>query len=134
MAGIYPDEGLRKVAELITGFSANGNLTMRLFVNNITPGAATVKADFTECTLTGYTSKTLNTSNWTFGISSSVETASYPQQNWVFTASGQTIYGYYVTDPTDAKVVWCERIASPYAVPSGGGSIQITPTISDLNN
>lgn len=133
MAAIMPDEGLLRMLEYVLNKSSQGNLKLKLFKNNYTPVGGSVLADFTEVTLTGYAAVTLTGSSWTTATVANVVTASYAAQTFTFSATGETVYGYYITDNGSTKVLWAERLGSPYVVPGGGGSVTITPTISDLN-
>jgi len=122
---IIPYEGRRLAAERIVGRKENGysttggRLCLRLFKNDFTPTAASVYADFTECTFSGYSRVNLTPSLWTSAIIASDQaiTAFTPQY---FTHSGgatnNVAYGYYVTtDPSlgDDRVIFCDRFDSP---------------------
>jgi len=133
MSAVMPDEGLQRLLEFALNKSSQGNLKLHLFKNNYTPVGGSVLSNFTEVTLTGYAAVTLTGSSWSIAVASNVVTASYAAQTFTFSATGETVYGYYVTDNGTAKVLWAELLGTPYVVPGGGGSVTITPTISDLN-
>ena len=41
-----------------------------------------------------------------------------------------SVYGYFVTNNAGTVLLWAERFTDgPYNLPSGGGSIKITPSI-----
>lgn len=133
MSAVFPDEGLQRLIEFMVNKTASANLKLRLFKNNYTPVAGSVLADFTEVTVAGYAAVTLTGSSWTVAVSSSVATATYPAVTFTFTGTGETVYGYYVVDNGTAKVLWAEKLGTAYAIPGAGGSVTITPSVSDLN-
>lgn len=85
--------------------SAGGALTLRLFKNNVTPTPTSVAGDFTEADFTGYTAKTLARASYGAPATNGSGEAeiSYADQTFSF-GSAQTIYGYYLTDPSNALV------------------------------
>jgi hypothetical protein len=104
-------------------------LTLKLFINNITPADADVVAAYTQCadggyagvTNVGFTAATLNGSNQGQVIA--------PAITWTFTFSvgGFTVYGYYMTDPADSTLVLAERAPSPFTVTAAGQTYTVTP-------
>jgi len=131
MSAVFADEGCAELLGVMLNKVSQGNVKLKLFVNNYTPLKSTVLADLTECTLTGYAALTLTGSSWTITTASNVSVASYAAQTFTFSASGQTIYGYYFTNNGSTKLLWAERLGTSYAVPSGGGSITIIPSVAD---
>lgn len=105
------------------------NTTLHLFSGETVPAETDTAATYTEITITGYAAKTLTGGSWTIATDASgVSTASYAAQTFDFTAGG-SIAGYMVKDGT--TVIWAERFSDgPYTIPSGGGKLEITPTIS----
>ena len=100
---------------------------LRLFTNNYTPVEATVTSDLTEATASGYAEIALTRASFTV----SGDTASYAQQTFTFTAAEPTIYGYYIVETSSGKLVLSERFSdAPYAIPTGGGTVKITPNIT----
>lgn len=106
---------------------ATPSLKLRLFVNNHTPTYADLESDYTQCSAAGYGPQALTGSNWTGGVSAGLADYTYPTVTFTFTAGGgQTVYGHYVTDETDNTVAWAELWDTPFAIPSGGGSVSVT--------
>lgn len=109
---------------------AGGNRVIKLYTNNLTPSEATVIGNIDEATQAGYTAVTLVGSDWTVATNSlNVSTAQYSAQTFTFTTA-VTCYGYFVTD-TSNRLLWLERFSTaPFALPSPGGEIAITPTLT----
>lgn len=108
------------------GPSSSGNRVLKLYNNDVTPVEATTTV--TECTETGYAAITL-TQTWTVATSVGVTTGVYSEMTFNFT-TGVTAYGYYVTSQA-GELLWLERFSGgPFTLPSGGGQIAVTPTIT----
>lgn len=99
-----------------------GSLILHLYENNYTPVLDENPANFTEASIAGYAALSLSPGSWTVNNSSGIVTATYPQQTFTFTGSG-TIYGYYVTNPFGAVVLWAELASSGPFVYGGGGGL-----------
>src|ERR1051326_837872 len=101
-----------------------GNLTLKLYTNNHTPVVTDTSAAYTECSATGYAAVTLTGASWTGSTSGGVADYTYPTVVFTFTAGlGQTIYGAYLVD--QAGNVSAGLLDTPFAVPPGGGSLDI---------
>jgi phage baseplate assembly protein gpV len=128
MALLVPDVGEVELISRMLNKNTPANVVLKLYKNNVTPGESDVDATYTECAATGYTSITLTGASWTVTTSTGTTTASYAQQTFTFTAQETSIYGYYVE--TGSTLLWAERFTDgPYSIPSGGGSVKITPQI-----
>jgi len=107
---------------------AGGNdLTLRLFVNDVTPGQAGIS--YTEAAGGGYAAITLTNGSWTVNTANDPSDAVYAQQTFTLTGAlttNDTIYGYYVTD-ADATVVYAERLAASFTPLNNGDNIKVTP-------
>jgi len=109
-------------------------LHVHLAVNGFTPGNALTVADFTEATFTGATALAA-------GLGAQQEftdpaTGDRCVQllepaggwHWVCTAGTglpQTVYGYYVTDNTDAVLYGCDRLDTPMVINATGQAVDI---------
>lgn len=130
MALLMPAVGEVEALKRMLNYSATGNVVLHLYSNNYTPVEGSTVASFTECTASGYAAKTLTGSSWSITTTSNVTTASYAEQTFTFSAA-QVVYGYYVTDAANAIVLWAELFSgSPFNIPSGGGSVKVTPKIT----
>lgn len=129
MALVLTDVGADEI--LMTYFNntrpaAGNNLTLRLFVNNVTPAQSGVS--YTEATGGGYAAITLTNGSWTIASANDPSDATYAQQTFTFTGpltTNTTVYGYYVTDADDT-VIYAETFSS-YTPATNGDNIKITP-------
>lgn len=109
--------------------TANGNLHLHLNTNNYAPVKTSTVSNFTESTATGYSLATLTGASWVIATDGSNNTvATYPEVTFTYTAA-ESVYGYYVTDAADTTLVYAEQFGAVANVPSGGGSIKVTPTV-----
>lgn len=131
MSVVIPDVGgllLLKWATQAT--SSPENLTLKLYTNNYSPVAASVAADFTEATFTGYAAKTLTRSSWTDPVQSGTTAkTTYPELTWSNSGSSQTIYGYYVVGATSGTLIFAEALDAAYAMATGS-SFNLTPELT----
>ena len=107
--------------------AGGNNLTLRLFVNDVTPAQTGVS--YTEATGGGYAAKTLANGSWTVATANDPSDAVYTQQAFTFNgalSTNPTIYGYYVTD-ADNTILWAERLTAPFTPANDGDHVDITP-------
>lgn len=111
---------------------SNEDYTLKLFVNNVTPGNADTAATYTEMSTLGYAAKTILPADWTIAQNGSAEAeATAPQEVWTFTAGTLvTVYGYFVVRATAGTLLWAERFASSIPVQNTGDSISVTPVFT----
>lgn len=82
----------------------------------------------------GYTPTPLGSprASWTLsGVVDGVQ-AQYLTVSWTLTAAA-TIYGYYVSDDTDALSLWGELWPSAYVYGAGGGVFTMNPLVQLSN-
>lgn len=128
MALLVPNVGETEMLKRILNAATPDNVKLHLYKNNVTPSETDTVSTYTEDDGTGYAAISLTGSNW--DTTTTAGTASYAQQTFTYTA-GTTVYGYYVTDNAGTTLLWAELFSDgPYTIPSGGGTIKITPTIS----
>jgi hypothetical protein len=136
MAVVMLDEGASWINESNAQAQA-GNLlkyTIRLYVNSLTPSPTNVLADFTQCTLAGYSDQQFDP-DYTFPIPTTTGGKAVATPAPVFLtlgpyAGGVTIYGYVVFDDFTGKAIWAEAIAVPIVVPPAGLFIGVQPTLT----
>lgn len=133
MTLVAPDISEVTLLKLIVNKQSNGNLLLKLFDNDITPGEDTPAPGThpgpVETSVSGYSAATLTGSSWTVATATGITTAQYAQQTFTFSAAA-TIYGYYLTT-SGGDLLWLERFSgAPYTLPSGGGTISVTPKIT----
>lgn len=130
MALNVPSVGSHKILEAIVNKTAPENLSLRLYINNITPADTDTAGTYTVATFPGYANITLTGASW--GTAAS-ETITYGSQQ-SFDCSGTStddVYGYYVVQATSGVLMWSERAASaPIAIRVSGDSVKITPSIT----
>jgi len=124
MALLVPNVGEEEMLERI--LNGTDKCVLHLYQVDKTPAEADVATGYTEVNTGGYAAITLS-SQWT--ISGDPTEASYTQVSFDFTGAA-TVYGYYVTSNDNSILLWAERFSDgPYNIPSGGGSVKITPKI-----
>lgn len=110
-------------------FPASHDLTLKLFVNDITPVDTHTASDYTEASGGGYSAKTLTAGSWTINTANDPSDAVYAQQTWTFTgqlSGGATIYGYYVVN-ANGVLIWAERLPYPFTPYANGDQLRVTP-------
>lgn len=127
MALVVPNVGEGKMLALILA----GDLTLKLYKNDVTPGEGDTAGTYTVADFTGYANVTLTGGVWSV-TEGGPSYATYAQQTFASTLGGQSqnIYGYYVVHAASGILLWAERFAgAPYAIINNGDSIKVTPYI-----
>ena len=115
---VAPNEGLTLLIGVLFRDAAPPALDwqLMLWVNDYTPVQATVLADLTLATFTGYSNVGLTRGTWTapvlVGNKSMVQYDTVPI-TWIATGGYETVYGYAIYDPTEDVVLIAERFAEP---------------------
>ena len=125
-----PDVGENRILEAIVNKTAPENLSLRLFINNITPSDTDTTGTFTQAGFPGYAAITLTGASWNAASGGSITYSA--QQSWTCSGSSTNdVYGYYVVQVTSGILLWAERdAAAPAAVRNSGDAVKVTPTIS----
>lgn len=129
MALNCPNVGAQEILRRALNYSATGDVVLKLYQNDVTPGESDTTSTYTEATWTGYSAKTLTGGSWTV-TSADPSEASYAQQTYTSTAGSQNQnnYGYYVTNAGGTVLLWAERFTSaPYTIVNNGDTISVTP-------
>jgi hypothetical protein len=129
MTFLMPDEGELWFLDQVAANNLLDGYVLRLYQNNYTPVEASVLANFTEATFSGYAS------NASVNFGSASEVANKAQVTdaaaRVFTHNGgataNTVYGYYYA--TALKVILAERFAAPVSMATAGDNISIQMTL-----
>jgi hypothetical protein len=130
MALVVPDVGEVELLSRMLNKSTPDDVVLHLYTNNKTPAEGDVVGDYTESTGAGYGAITLTGTTWGVSTTAGTTTASYAQQTFTYTGADPNIYGYYVTNTAGTTLLWAEIFSDgPYSIPSGGGSVKITPKI-----
>jgi len=128
---ISPDAGEALLLSYMLNKTPPANVRLHLFTSPTTaPTESILLSDITEAADASYVAPALAGASWTITTTSGVTTASYPEVTFTF-AGAQSVFGYYVTDGANTTVLWIERFSgAPFTLPSGGGTIAITPKIT----
>lgn len=125
--GVICNTGLNRLVQIGLGKSPQVLMTARLFVNNIAPSFTSTLATFIECSNAGYAAQALTAANWAGSTTGGFANYSYPTLDFTFTvdAGPQTVYGYFLENTTNGELLWAGRLASPFVIPSGGGTLSL---------
>lgn len=128
MALNVPNTGAQYLLRCALGDLATGNLLLKLYTNDVTPGETDTTATYTVASGNGYADKTLTDGSWTVtNADPAVATYDGGDQVFNFTGALGNVYGYYVTDAAGTTLVWSERFTgAPFNVQNNGDTITIT--------
>ena len=136
---VIPDVGkIFWLKRALYSSAAAEDLTLKLYSNNYTPIDASDVGDFTEASFTGYTSRTLTSSQsgstWAEPLTTGgVGYSTYQTtQTWTAT-SDETIYGWYLVGATSGTLAMAEKFPGSGFPLIGASSTQLifTPKIQD---
>lgn len=108
------------------------NYILRLYQNNYTPDDSSVPGSFTEASFTNYAAVTMTRANWNASVTvSNKAESSYGSAPlaWTCGASGNTVYGYYVSGATSSVVLWAEKFATSRVL-ANADVLQLTPKMT----
>jgi hypothetical protein len=129
MAGVWADDGIKAELDAMTGSSPISTAKLRLFKSNTTPSNATVLSDLTEATFAGYSAISL--SGWSAAVVTAHVAQSDPSPGtFTITSGTQAIYGWYVTDSGNTKLLWAQRDTGAPITLDASGLSQYTVTAS----
>lgn len=130
MALNVPDVGENRILEMVVNKTAPQDLSLRLFINNITPADTDTAGTYTVATFPGYANISIPGTSWNNAAAGSIV---YSAQQ-AFTCSGVStddVYGYYVVQSVSGVLMWSERDgAAPFAVRNSGDEVRLTPALS----
>jgi hypothetical protein len=132
MTLLVTNEGAQELLRRGLGYSATGDLKLRLFKNDMTPAKANTTASYTQADFTGYAEKTLTGTNWTV-TNANPAAGSFAEQTFTSSAGSQNqpVYGYYVVNSAGTIVVFAERFTDgPYTITNNGDAIKVTPNFT----
>jgi len=110
----------------------SSSLVVRLFKNNYTPVAGSVLSDFTTADFSGYSPSALGTLAAATTVSGKASTTAGTANTWTKSgATGNDIYGYYITNGANTVLYWAERGGSaPYSLNTNGEGLSVTPVLT----
>lgn len=133
---VMANEGCGELLSILfTAQAQEAHLHLKLFATNVTPVDTMTTASFTEANGGGYAQKTLlcttSGNDWTLNANDprDVTTAA---QTFTFTGpltTNTTVYGYYVTNAAETKVLWAQLFDTPFTPTNNGDNIVITPKL-----
>lgn len=130
MHQIYPDAGL---LFLLARFAALG-FHYHLFNNNVTVDRSKVLGDFTEETLHSYAPVTVTGADFTSGgVTAHIGSIVAAPISFTPAGGNWTIYGYYVTDTSDALLLFAGDLDGAPVTVLDGVPLLITPILGDFS-
>lgn len=129
MHQIHPDSTLVPMLQRIV---SNG-IVYGLYTNNVTPSLATVLGDLTEMASTaGYARVTVTGASYSItGVISNKALVQGSPISFVLTATGSSIYGYFMLDGTTGNLVGVARFDTAPISLAGGATITVLPVLGD---
>lgn len=134
-----PFEGLTHLLDILRtnldGGGAGG--VVELYQNDRTPAADDELADYDIADFTGYTGVGIDAAG--DGVIDPAPdggnrcVCNWPAQTWTHPGggTGNTIYGYFVRDVANTKLLWAQRAPDgPVSMSVSGDSITITPQLT----
>lgn len=126
---VCPNEGELDCQAILKG---GATLKAMLFVNDVTPSATSVLADFTEPTFPGYTAggqALVYGSPATNGTGQGAMTAT--KLTWTCSGGGapEDVLGYVIYNDSTGKVWKAERMDTPATMADSGDKIELTDTM-----
>lgn len=117
MSAVYPNEGLPILLDQLWRAAAAPVTPWQIFLwaNNVVPDQATVAADITPASFTGYSPVNITRSTWVASVVSAnhgVTTYGSTPILWTATGGFQIIYGYGIYEPVSNKLLLIERFAT----------------------
>jgi len=127
-----PDVSQLTLLDLLRSSLNGASLKVRLFKNNYTPVAGSVIASFTEANFSGYAAGNLGTLAAATTVSGKASTTAGTSNTWTKSgATGNDVYGYYITDSGGTVLYWAERGgAAPYSLNTNGEGLSVTPVLT----
>ena len=113
--------------------SVTKDLTLKLYVTNVTPSAtgADVAGAFTEAVGGSYAAITLTNGSWTESNVGGIEQVAYAQQTWTFSGpltTNPTIYGWFIVDH-DGNLIAAQLNSTTFTPAVSGETCKVTPII-----
>lgn len=108
---------------------------LHLYTNNYDPALGDTVANYTEASFTGYAKGVILGAGWGAVTVAAHVASSTHGTTFTFTNTGSspvTIYGYYVTDTSDANLKWAESFDTARIL-NTGDELQITPKLLHEN-
>ena len=124
MNQIHPNASLVPLLQL----QVASDVKIKLYTNDLTPGVGTVLGDFTEQgSGTGYAAITVAAADFSLtGVSGNIGTVQASPVTFTASGGAWTVYGYYVTNTGNDKLLAAARFdGAPITVPDGGTRVVV---------
>lgn len=129
-------DGMIEMFNCFLGVSNYQPKKLKLFTNNIIPTVNTIRSDLVALSANQYSAPTLNPEDW-YTISQSgtvrAETSTIVLMLNAY-SGGLILYGYYIENVDDGKVMWIEPFENPRDYPVDGVRITINPILLTEND
>jgi hypothetical protein len=133
---VMANEGCTEMLAILFNAQAQeAHVHLKLFVTNTSPVDTMTTATFTEAAGGGYAQKTLactsSGTDWTINANNPRDITAAAQTftfTGVLTTNG-TVYGYYVTNAAENKVLWAQLFDATFTPTNNGDNIVITPKL-----
>jgi hypothetical protein len=128
MNQIYPDDALKTLLKIVTG----ADVHYHLYVNDLVVDDATLLSDFVEQAGDGYAVVTVAAADWLAPtVTAGVAVRTAPAISFTPTTGAWTLYGYYVTDDTDAFLLWGGRFDGAPVTQAIADPLVMVPIVGD---
>lgn len=129
--GVVPNDGLKQQAGLCwaTPGTYTEDFKVDLYQNNHTPVQASVTADFTVATFTGYATVTVARSTFGSPSISGIAAVITSSVNPAFSCTGganQTVYGFIITGATTGLLYFAQLFGASVTM-APGATLTLTP-------
>jgi hypothetical protein len=125
---------LLAILNALTAMSAilNG-AKVHLYANNAALGENTVLGDLTEATFTGYAASIALVWNPAYTQQDGTPTVDAPSVTFASTSpftTGNTIYGFYVTNGAGSTLLYAQAFAAPQLISAAFQAVVVQPTFT----
>jgi len=130
MGLVVPNEGELELLDkmLKDALSTDEKYLLKLYKVSYQPIKTTTTSGFSEADFTNYAARTLIRATWaTAGTVSDKASSTYGAvQSWTCGSTGNTVFGYYMVNGANNKVLWAEKFTTARVLASGD-VLNITP-------
>ncbi|MGE5682590.1 MAG: hypothetical protein ACM34K_17115 [Bacillota bacterium] len=129
---LVPDCGEQKLLSMALKFDTPPSLTMRLFVNNITPSSADTTAVYTEMSTQGYAAKSISRADWNIVSTGGKAIAENIEKIFSFDGTGgrTPVYGYFITTDDDNTLLAVYQFDDPFIAQTAGSQVKPIPSLT----
>jgi hypothetical protein len=128
MNQVYPDDALKTLLKMVTA----GDVHYHLYTNDIAVDEDTLLSDFVEQVGDGYAVVTVHGADWLAPtVTAGVAVRTAPPISFLPTTGAWTLYGYYVTDSTDAFLLWGGRFDGAPVTQAIADPLVMIPVVGD---